>query len=783
MMRKRIGQQRKLRRLLKKSLSALLAGICALTAVGCGGGGLGEAGRPETETAGEAGAAGDAGAKGRYMEEQLNTPEELKYLSDMARFGESGLALIDAMNGEVYISQEQGDSWERLEIAALSELSAQETEITGMAVDREGGVFCSYIPWGEASGFGENEELRWQEHYVYARPDGETRELSFALEGSYGSLQRAVFADDGSLYVMDSGGAVYAADIESSTLTRLFAFDQTVYMDICASGDYLIGVHDDGVILYQRSSGKQTGEDTVLNEFVAEELKDKEASIALCVDEKGTSVYSASGSGLYGHVSGGGVMEELLSGGLSALGDPTKEPAALLANADDSFYIAYRDGEVDRLTYDASAPTTPSRQLTVYSLNENDTLSKAISSFRKSHPDVYVKAEIGYTGENGITKEDAVMNLNTRLLAGEGPDLMLLDGLPMESYIEKGILAELGGLMDGLKEKGNYFTNILESYQGDEGLYAVPIRFLVPLLVGDAAAVEQAADLQSFADAVERERSEHPGTETILGVYTAEELLSVLAVSSAGAWMQNGEIDEAALREFLTQANRIYQAERQNITEDILQSHKELRAHQEDLGLYEKANRLSLNSLLDILLGNQTMSVGNACGMDSFQSVCALLENDGNMSYRAFNGQTQQAFCPVGLAGINQKTNDREAAEEFFAELLSENVQQSDLEDGFPVNADAFDHSFTKNPNPNQSYSLATSDSEGNMVDVTLQWPTEEQVAALRELILGLASPVEQETALYEAALADGQRVLEGELTVEEGVDEIKKKMELVFAE
>ena len=47
--------------------------------------------------------------------------------------------------------------------------------------------------------------------------------------------------------------------------------------------------------------------------------------------------------------------------------------------------------------------------------------------FRKSHPDVYVKQEIGLSGDYGMTKEDAVRNLNTSLLAGEGPDLLLLD--------------------------------------------------------------------------------------------------------------------------------------------------------------------------------------------------------------------------------------------------------------------------------------------------------------------------------------------------------------------
>ena len=46
---------------------------------------------------------------------------------------------------------------------------------------------------------------------------------------------------------------------------------------------------------------------------------------------------------------------------------------------------------------------------------------------------VYVRYEVGMDGEDGVTKEDAIRKLNTRILAGDGPDVIILDGLPVDS--------------------------------------------------------------------------------------------------------------------------------------------------------------------------------------------------------------------------------------------------------------------------------------------------------------------------------------------------------------
>ena len=61
-----------------------------------------------------------------------------------------------------------------------------------------------------------------------------------------------------------------------------------------------------------------------------------------------------------------------------------------------------------------------------------------------------------------VTVADRIRALNARILAGDGPDILVLDGLPTESYIEKGILADLNPLLGDLKEE--LLPSVLSAY-------------------------------------------------------------------------------------------------------------------------------------------------------------------------------------------------------------------------------------------------------------------------------------------------------------------------------
>lgn len=69
------------------------------------------------------------------------------------------------------------------------------------------------------------------------------------------------------------------------------------------------------------------------------------------------------------------------------------------------------------------------------------------------------------------------------------------------------------------------------------------------------------------------------------------------------------------------------------------------------------------------------------------------------------------------------------------------------------------------------------------MVQLEISWPTKEEVDSLKEFIGTLDCPGDVESILKEAVSLTGEKVLTGEMTPQEGADEIAQKMELYFAE
>ena len=124
--------------------------------------------------------------------------------------------------------------------------------------------------------------------------------------------------------------------------------------------------------------------------------------------------------------------------------------------------------------------------LTVYGLTESSAVRQAIAKFQQDNPDVGIEYKTGSAGEGTGTKADSIRALNTELLGGSGADVIMLDGLPAESYIEKGILADLGGILDAVDKEDGISANITDPYEKNGKIYQIPTRYGVPVLMGSS---------------------------------------------------------------------------------------------------------------------------------------------------------------------------------------------------------------------------------------------------------------------------------------------------------
>ena len=181
-------------------------------------------------------------------------------------------------------------------------------------------------------------------------------------------------------------------------------------------------------------------------------------------------------------------MEQLLSEGyLTGISSKT-ELMDVETDADGNIYLAVSDRYSDNPTgmllkygYDKEQEAVPGTELDIYMLKRDTHMEQMISLFQKEYPDISVTVQEGMTGEDGVTATDAMKNLNTEIMSGEGPDVLLMDNLDAENYIERGMLEDISGIM----EKAGILENIQKAYEEEDGsIYCMPVRFGIPILAG-----------------------------------------------------------------------------------------------------------------------------------------------------------------------------------------------------------------------------------------------------------------------------------------------------------
>lgn len=732
-----------------------------------------------------------AAAKGRYIEAQVDLPQGFSgkegaffQLADEQK----SFVLLDTANCMAYLSTNQGRSWEQVPLSGYERFYNEEgiAACSSAAVSEDGGVFLSCIMDEEEI------DVRKAARYLYfnvKQPKEEVKSFQMELEDGSELLNRAVFTKDGRLFAMSTTQNVYEVYPEKGSCRRIFTVDDYRDEAICVDGDFLTVIDGSKAYTYNIKTGKTEDTDEVFSAYVAKQ-REKSLGAAMCASSDGKKLYIAGSNGIAGHVAGGSVMEQLVDGALTSLGDPSKVPITMIQNEDGSFYVYFENGELYSYTYDKDAPAVPEKQLVIYGLYDNETVRRAISIFRKDHPEVFIRFDTALSGASGMTKNDAVKNLNTELLAGEGPDLILLDDMPYGSYEEKGMLADLSGIADEMAQSGDFFTGILNGFQSEGKTYVLPFRYQVPLLFGEASVLEKITDLKTLTEEVQKLAGTADTPETVLGCYTPQEVLEKLYLCCANAWMgADGTVDTGALQEFLAYAKAIYEADRQSLDEQELEAHLEYVEH---IKGHYKEEKEAANVLFGIgrsyeqIAQKQRMTAGYLTTIDDFLTLLAVKreyeKQNTDISYEPLSGQEKGIFCPTGTVGISIHAKEKELAEAFIRVLLGEQVQGSNFDDGFPVNAGAF-ADFTTNPTPGMAIGFGVDDRDGNWISLGLDWPSGQELAELKEMLHTLDTPALFEESLKKEVLEIGSQALKGEKGIEEGAQEIAQKLSLYLKE
>lgn len=725
--------------------------------------------------------------KGRYAEQKLSLPEEnCKAVIDIC-FLEDGTMRIAYRDSEAKLktadSKDQGKSWETPRDLWEEFGKSEKAEPMTVNLSKDGGIFSS---WNCLEG--ENTFLA-----VYLSAEGNKKEFDLTqMPEGQGYVYKSQFSPSGNILLM---GDKFLCEISREDGRLIRTYESGGYVtDFGIAGNQLLVFADDTIHYYNAKTGDPLPEETVFTEHLQMESGENTEEVVSSrvftgMGEQGTLYVSK--KGIYVYNLGGSVVEQLLSEGyLTGISSKT-ELMDVETDADGNIYLAVSDRYSDNPTgmllkygYDKEQEAVPGTELDIYMLKRDTHMEQMISLFQKEYPDISVTIQEGMTGEDGVTATDAMKNLNTEIMSGEGPDVLLMDGLDAENYIERGMLEDISGIM----EKAGILENIQKAYEEEDGsIYCMPVRFGIPILAGGSEEIDNAVDLEKIADMTEKYENQY--SDSFLPAYQTRwpgVMLRFFGEISASEWMKKDRtLDEKKVKDFFQQVNRIYQAG-QNAGSAILDGTYEEAEKMERF--YDKKRRedSSIRSYLMVLADGQALfSYGYLFSLEELFLLTTIEKQNPDISHRLLNGQAENCFSPEMIMGISAKAREKEAAELFVSFLFSEEQQKNNKEAGFPVRKSVYDSEeyweFGQEGNIEYGFSTAYNGEIQNII--TVVHSADDQIKEIQKLGKTLTMPSGGSRVIMDSVLEAGKRYLYGETDLEQAVEQAVSQVKLYLAE
>ena len=212
-----------------------------------------------------------------------------------------------------------------------------------------------------------------------------------------------------------------------------------------------------------------------------------------------------------------------------------------------------------RYTYDADEPTLPDKELVIWALSRfSPNVRDAANLYCQQHPDTYVKIEELYHDDTYYDNfcqinADDLDQLNTELLAGKGPDLIVLDSLNYDIYQRQGIFEDLTKDITNWEGELPLLDNIVRGYTNEKNeIYAIPLGFAMMRGAGDKALLEQGFEFDTLA-----EKQKGANERILLPVEAMSRTMAMMDICKDKLLTTEGKVNKEAMKAYLTHAKEI----------------------------------------------------------------------------------------------------------------------------------------------------------------------------------------------------------------------------------
>lgn len=535
-----------------------------------------------------------------------------------------------------------------------------------------------------------------------------------------------------------------------------------------STGDYAETVLSDGQNIYlvcrdssgnvgqieKRPEGKKKDA-----EIIPMDLEGKNG-LSFCAADDGT-IIAAGNSGIFRYAADGDKWERLLPGSETSFALSDRWCVGLAASTDGGIYALFsQDGGnaiLNVYRYDPDAVAEVTEVLKLYAVEESYLLQNAVALYHRTHPEVMIETEYAYSLDDSYSNveydyNEVYQKLNTMLMSGDAPDILVLDHLNPDSFIEKGLLADLSGVLAPMEEDGELLKNITDSYRAEDGgTYVIPLQFGFSYITGRDIT---AADMQSIETLAAFLKGKQ---ESYMGCKTVEDMVDLFYPYFCDDIVKEKTLDKDVLREKL-EAMKII-ADNCGIVEKY--DDKNNRRH----NIWDLASEIKLAIEKGAAGFNDCMF--DVAITDYIKGEFAVFENQ---------------FIPSLETAVCTKSQKQETAKDFIRFALSEQIQDQDYYSGFPVNARSLEKLTLRDRSDMAAVTTIEGD-DGSEVMFEIKAFPESTAQRLAEICKTVSRPVKEDAKIREVLIDSLSSYLRGQGSLEDAVSEIEKGLNMYLAE
>ena len=580
------------------------------------------------------------------------------------------------------------------------------------------------------------------------------------------------YSSDGKFYVVEDQTIRLYEDTQPSTINIV---EGESYLDsaLCGQDFYLLVEDETGTKQIRKYDLSEQIWENMENEELVQALKKTTGYGCLAADPLAEMLYTE-GEGIVKYCvekdeTTHAINEEVLSGCIDTINEPITGLAVQGENivvctagksgSESNLYFLQK--EQTKKTEKDKTDTGKNTVLKIYSLKENSMIRSSLAFFRREHTDISINYTVGYTGEDGFSVSDAIRKLNTEIMADEGPDIIVLDNLPVEEYISKGVLEPVTDIVN--EKKDEIFFNMIEGYNKESEIFCVPTTFRIPVIIGNSEVVS-AESSKAVIDQMEQQESP---------VLTRQDFpYAAMYMFVTSDMVEKDGMNEEKLTAYYNDLLRL--KEMGNVTDKIVGESDYSMNQTVDIFPYGESDVPS-----DIYFGEAKAGVGQIAYADSYIKLNSA-RKQADIQFDYLNKSGGNYYIPTEVLGINSRSSYKDAAKEFLSLYLTEEVQNTNTM-GFSINRNSMRNSAAVTDSP-QYYSTIYKNLEDTS-GLDLYTLSTDEFNELLQFVELADTPVRVDAVVTENVMEQADKILYEGLDVQTAVKTVCDKINLYLKE